>query len=127
MYGVSSLGSLVICMTNIVKYLNCYNFLSYRSFVITVEVLLKAAGDAPIMVKKKWTVDGSKQVAYIVEFIRKYIKCEPKDSLVSTTKNDVLTWTTFSFQLWCNDFAFATHKWVVRHVATYQCSTRFVA
>ncbi|XP_074639188.1 ubiquitin-like protein ATG12 [Acropora palmata] len=46
-----------------------------------VEVLLKAAGDAPIMVKKKWTVDGSKQVAYIVEFIRKYIKCEPKDSL----------------------------------------------
>ncbi|PFX22632.1 autophagy protein 12-like [Stylophora pistillata] len=46
-----------------------------------VEVLLKAAGDAPIMVKKKWVVDGSKQVSYIVEFIRKYIKCEPQDSL----------------------------------------------
>jgi len=46
-----------------------------------VEVLLKAAGDAPIMVKKKWQVDGSKQVAYIIEFIRKYIKCEPQDSL----------------------------------------------
>lgn len=100
--------------------------LSYHSFVITVEVLLKAAGDAPIMVKKKWTVDGSKQVAYIVEFIRKYIKCEPKDSLVSITRNDV-TWTTFSIQLWCNDFAFATHKWVVGYVAAYQCSTRFVA
>lgn len=65
-------------------------FLSYRSFVITVEVLLKATGDAPIMVKKKWTVDGSKQVAYIIEFIRKYIKCEPKDSLVSITKNELL-------------------------------------
>ena len=70
-------------------------FLSYHSFVITVEVLLKAAGDAPIMVKKKWTVDGSKQVAYIIEFIRKYIKCEPKDSLVSIAKDEV-TWATFS-------------------------------
>lgn len=53
--------------------LNCF---------LLVEVLLKAAGDAPIMVKKKWSVDGTKQVAYIIEFIRKYIKCEPKDSLV---------------------------------------------
>ena len=48
-----------------------------------MEVLLKAAGDAPIMVKKKWQVDGTKQVTYIIEFIRKYIKCEPHDSLVS--------------------------------------------
>ena len=51
--------------------------------ISAVEVLLKAAGDAPIMVKKKWVVDGSKQVSYIIEFIRKYIKCEPQDSLVS--------------------------------------------
>ena len=50
---------------------------------VVVEVLLKAAGDAPIMVKKKWVVDGSKQVSYIIEFIRKYIKCEQQDSLVS--------------------------------------------
>ena len=39
--------------------------------ISAVEVLLKAAGDAPIMVKKKWVVDGSKQVSYIIEFIRK--------------------------------------------------------
>lgn len=51
--------------------------------VVAVEVLLKAAGDAPIMMRKKWQVDGSKQVAYIIEFIKKYIKCEPQDSLVS--------------------------------------------
>ena len=51
--------------------------------ISAVEVLLKAAGDAPIMVKKKWVVDGSKQVSYIIEFIRKYIKCEPQESLVS--------------------------------------------
>ena len=50
---------------------------------VVVEVLLKAAGDAPIMVKKKWVVDGSKQVSYIIELIRKYIKCEQQDSLVS--------------------------------------------
>ncbi|CAH3037156.1 unnamed protein product [Porites evermanni] len=54
---------------------------SKKSLKKKVEVLLKAAGDAPIMVKKKWQVDGTKQVAYIIEFIRKYIKCEPHDSL----------------------------------------------
>lgn len=54
---------------------------SKKSLKKKVEVLLKAAGDAPIMVKKKWVVDGSKQVSYIIEFIRKYIKCEPQDSL----------------------------------------------
>ena len=48
----------------------------------SVEVLLKAAGDAPIMTKKKWVVDGSKQVAYLIEFIKKYIRCEESDSLV---------------------------------------------
>ncbi|KXJ27139.1 ubiquitin-like protein ATG12 [Exaiptasia diaphana] len=46
-----------------------------------VEVLLKAAGDAPIMKKKKWTVEGSKTIAYLIEFIRKYIRCEPEESL----------------------------------------------
>ncbi|XP_031567514.1 ubiquitin-like protein ATG12 [Actinia tenebrosa] len=46
-----------------------------------VEVLLKAAGDAPIMKKKKWTVEGTKTIAYLIEFIKKYIRCEPSDSL----------------------------------------------
>ncbi|KAJ7382587.1 Ubiquitin-like protein [Desmophyllum pertusum] len=54
---------------------------SKKSLKKKVEVLLKAAGDAPIMMRKKWQVDGSKQVAYIIEFIKKYIKCEPQDSL----------------------------------------------
>ena len=34
------------------------------------------------MKKKKWAVDAHKTVAYLVEFIRKYIKCAPSDSLV---------------------------------------------
>ena len=46
-----------------------------------IDVLLKAAGDAPIMKEKKWAVDANKPVAYLSEFIRKYIKCEPSESL----------------------------------------------
>lgn len=46
-----------------------------------IDVLLKAAGDAPIMKKKKWAVDANKPVAYLSEFIRKYIRCEPSESL----------------------------------------------
>ena len=59
-----------------------YLYLLYSCCVL-VDVLLKAAGDAPIMKKKKWAVDPNKTVAYLVEFIRKYIKCTPADSLVS--------------------------------------------
>nr|XP_002170630.2 autophagy protein 12-like [Hydra vulgaris] len=46
-----------------------------------VDCLLKAAGDAPIMKKRRWNVDGVKPVSYIIEFIKKYIKCEPSESL----------------------------------------------
>ena len=37
------------------------------------------------MKKKKWAVDAHKTVAYLVEFIRKYIKCAASDSLVCTS------------------------------------------
>ena len=84
-----------------------------------MEVLLKAAGDAPIMVKKKWQVDGSKQVAYIIEFIRKYIKCEPQDSLVSymTCMSSLsISWNTTPppthphlLECWCNDNSLIPH------------------
>lgn len=55
-------------------------------FYVLVDVLLKAAGDAPILKKKKWAVDANKTVAYLVQFIRKHIKCAPSDSLVSIVK-----------------------------------------
>ena len=54
-------------------------FIAYFS----VDVLLKATGDAPIMKKKKWAVDKNKQVSYLIDFIKKYIKCDPSESLVS--------------------------------------------
>ncbi|VDI01321.1 ubiquitin-like protein ATG12 [Mytilus galloprovincialis] len=46
-----------------------------------VDVLLKAAGDAPIMKKKKWSVDRNKRVSWISEFIKKYLKFEPTESM----------------------------------------------
>lgn len=34
------------------------------------------------MKKKKWAVDQTKKIGWIIEFIRKYLKCEPAESLV---------------------------------------------
>nr|CAD7395110.1 unnamed protein product [Timema cristinae] len=50
-------------------------------FYVTVDILLKATGNAPIMKKKKWAVDPDKPIGWIIEFIRKYLKLEPADSL----------------------------------------------
>ena len=65
-----------------------------------VEVRLQAAGDAPIMKQKNYKVvihhtvwcfsnsiysvvkvDGEKKISWIIQFIRKYLKLEPTDSL----------------------------------------------
>ena len=43
-----------------------------------------ATGDAPIMKQKNYKVDHEKKVEWIIAFIRKYLKLEDKDSLVST-------------------------------------------
>lgn len=48
-----------------------------------VDVLLKATGNAPIMKKKKWAVDPDKKIGYLIEFIKRYLKFEPSESLVS--------------------------------------------
>ena len=50
---------------------------------ISVEVHLQATGDAPIMKQKKYKVDGEKRIDWIIAFIRKFLKLEPTDSLVS--------------------------------------------
>uniref|UniRef100_A0A914UV12 Ubiquitin-like protein ATG12 n=2 Tax=Plectus sambesii TaxID=2011161 RepID=A0A914UV12_9BILA len=46
-----------------------------------IEVLLKPVGDAPIMKQKKWSVETNKSVAWIIAFVRKYIKMNVSDSL----------------------------------------------
>ncbi|KAL4224609.1 Ubiquitin-like protein [Mactra antiquata] len=48
---------------------------------LKVDVLLKPAGDAPIMKKKKWAVERHKKVAYIADFIKKFIKMDMGESL----------------------------------------------
>nr|AWW05880.1 autophagy-related protein 12 [Nilaparvata lugens] len=46
-----------------------------------IDVLLKATGNAPIMKQKKWTIDPDKKIAWIIEFVKKYLKFDPQESL----------------------------------------------
>ena len=55
--------------------------------IFLVEVHLQATGDAPIMKQKKYKVDGEKRIDWIIAFIRKFLKLEPTDSLVSESKS----------------------------------------
>ena len=48
---------------------------------LKIDVLLKPAGDAPIMKKKKWAVDRHKKFSWISEFIRKYLKTDANESI----------------------------------------------
>lgn len=63
---------------------NCYRWvLSWNLiFLSIVDVLLKPAGDAPIMKKKKWAVDRNKRIGWVGEFIKKYLKLTAQDSVV---------------------------------------------
>ena len=82
--------------TNIVKCLIQYEHHVYKELVLhkkikiineyskfLVEVHLQATGDAPIMKQKKYKVDGEKRIDWVIAFIRKFLKLEPTDSLVS--------------------------------------------
>ncbi|XP_075230614.1 autophagy-related 12 isoform X2 [Lycorma delicatula] len=46
-----------------------------------IDILLKATGNAPIMKKKKWAVDPERKIGCLIDFIKKYLKLEPSDSL----------------------------------------------
>lgn len=43
-----------------------------------VVFLLKAAGGAPILKKKKWALPRSKTMGHIVEFLKKYMQLDPQ-------------------------------------------------
>lgn len=73
-----SMMSLIFIYKTKLYYGDMWNFTE-----ISVDVLLKATGDAPIMKKKKWAVEGEKPVGWVAEFIRRYLKLEASDSLVS--------------------------------------------
>jgi hypothetical protein len=48
-----------------------------------IDLLLKATGDAPIMIRKKWSVNADQTVGWVITFIRQYLKLPAEDSLVS--------------------------------------------
>ena len=60
---------------------SCFCFFSIDGD-ISVDILLKPTGNAPIMKKKKWTVDGDKPISWIAEFMKRYMKLEPQEKLV---------------------------------------------
>ncbi|KAK8401002.1 hypothetical protein O3P69_002644 [Scylla paramamosain] len=66
---------------------------------LLVDVLLKATGDAPIMKKKKWAVEGEKRVGWVADFIRKYLKMDQNDSLRSPFLETSMFTTSFGFPL----------------------------
>lgn len=49
----------------------------------TVDILLKATANAPIMKQKKWSVCQDNPIGRISEFIKKYLKLDPNERLVS--------------------------------------------
>nr|XP_023014487.1 autophagy protein 12-like [Leptinotarsa decemlineata] len=45
------------------------------------DILLKPTGNAPIMKKKKWAVDGDQKIGWIIQFVKKYIRLEQNEKL----------------------------------------------
>jgi hypothetical protein len=56
--------------------------LNYHGFLFSVDILLKATGNAPIMKKKKWAVDPDRKIGWIIEFMKKYLKLDRSEQLV---------------------------------------------
>lgn len=79
--------------------------LNFRVFISTVDILLNATGNVPIMKKRKWAVEGNKPISSIMSFIHKYLKMDAEDKLVSFStlirlSINSLTNTYFSFCMW---------------------------
>ncbi|XP_074605489.1 autophagy-related 12 [Brevipalpus obovatus] len=46
-----------------------------------VDILLKATGDAPILKKRKWQVEGDKDVSFVINFVKQMLKLEKNENL----------------------------------------------
>ena len=68
-----------MCMAVGVLYLVVENIMT----LFAVDILFKATGNAPIMKKSKWAVEDSKTIAAMVDFIRRYLKTDTQQSIVS--------------------------------------------
>ena len=58
--------------------INTHTFLPVSS----VDVLLKAVGDTPIMKTKKWAVEKGRTVQSLSQFIARFLKLDPNEQLV---------------------------------------------
>ena len=56
-----------------------------------------ATGDAPIMKQKNYKVDNDKKIEWIIAFIRKYLKLEESESLVS--EFEIVTLLSIAFNI----------------------------
>ncbi|XP_040280427.1 ubiquitin-like protein ATG12 [Bufo bufo] len=46
-----------------------------------IDVLLKAVGDTPIMKSKKWTIERTRTVQGLMDFIKKYLKLDASEQM----------------------------------------------
>lgn len=58
----------------------CFLFFVFFSF--TVDILLKAVGDTPIMKTKKWAVERTRTIQGLIDFIKKFLKLVASEQLV---------------------------------------------
>ncbi len=57
------------------------------NYFFTVNIRLNAVGNAPILKQKLWAVPADREVGQIVEFVKKYLKLDKQQSLVSIKYN----------------------------------------
>ncbi|XP_053207216.1 ubiquitin-like protein ATG12 [Panonychus citri] len=46
-----------------------------------IDILLKATGDAPILKKRKWLVEGEQNIGFILNFVKNSLKLNRNESL----------------------------------------------
>ncbi|XP_043937486.1 ubiquitin-like protein ATG12 [Protopterus annectens] len=46
-----------------------------------IDVLLKAVGDTPIMKTKKWSMERTRTIQSLIQFIKKFLKLDPVEQL----------------------------------------------
>ena len=54
--------------------------------LLPVTVSLKPAGNAPLLNKKKFLVEGNRTVGWMHQWLRKNLKCEPDESMVRSSE-----------------------------------------
>lgn len=76
----------LLCKIDVLTIVALSLFLSNWTIIIivpVVDILLKATGDAPILKKRKWAVEGDKDVGFVINFVKQLLKLEKHENLVN--------------------------------------------